>query len=540
MKVHLVTREYASDRILGRLGCTLAANTNWTLGATPNGSADLNHWLCYIEYAEDNPGWHDSLVSAYFTHYDSNEPKKSWWDIAAKAVDLRIVTAKMYLEKLSPSGKTIMVRPPVDSDVFTHQDKAKNPRPIIGVSGFVDRASGRKGEKLLGRLAHSDLGRHIELKAMGQGWPINTITSIDPDCDLPLFYRMLDVFLCTSLVEANPIPPLEALACGIPIVIPRGVGMMDDLPEMGGIYRYEKGDFDDMCQAIEKASKDQSDPQVLRDAVARYSPVAWVEGHQNAFESLMYDEPLYRPGGQRGMYCVGYGDPARDCAKGLIESFKKHMPDIPVAFAGVEGLGPEDVFLFCPDVDIGGRHGKLQVDALCPEEWTSIVYLDADIEITAPVYFLWEVLEDGWDFVICKNPTKFHWIRRMRRPDNEDECEATFEMTMTDELMQFNGGVFGFQRNPRTKAFFETWHGEWTRWGKRDQAALLRALWQQPLKTYLLTNVWNTVTAYESADITAGILHYPMKARRWGGMVHHRSDSEEAWRAVERWQREQK
>lgn len=543
MKVHLVTREYQGDRILGRLARVLAANTRWTLGATPNGSADLNHWLCYIEYAEDCPGWHDTPTSAYFTHYDEKYDLKSgWWKAAAKAVDLRIVTARRYIPALEEFGKTVLVRPPVNQDLFTPRefDKAKGDKPMVGLSGFVDRQSGRKGERMIVDLARSDLGRRIELRAVGQGWPVRTVTTMEPDADLPLFYQGLDVFLCASLVEGNPLPPLEALACGVPVVIPTDVGMLDDLPNVPGIFRYEAGNFDAMCDALVKACFGEDyDPEELRSAVSHYTPENWVDDHRRAFESLLYDaDPIVACNGQRGMYCVAYGDPARGCAHTLIETFKEHMPDIPVALASTEPLGLEDVFIDCPDVDIGARHAKLKVDDLCPPEWRHIVYLDADIKIAAPVYFLWELLEDGWDFVICKNPGKFHWARRMRRPDNEDECEATFDMTCTDEVMQFNGGVFGFQRNQRTKAFFETWYAEWMRWGKRDQAALLRALWEQPLRMYLLTNVWNTVVQYDREEISAGILHYPMRARRWEGVVHHRSDSQEAWKAVEKWQRQ--
>jgi hypothetical protein len=105
--------------------------------------------------------------------------------------------------------------------------------------------------------------------------------------------------------------------------------------------------------------------------------------------------------------------------------------------------------------------------------------------------------------------------------------------------MQFNGGVFGYQRNERTKRFFETWYSEWQRFGKRDQAALLRALWQVPLKMLVLGSQWNTVLDYDQAQDCAGIMHYPMKARRWRGVVHARSDDEEAWKRVREWEGKQ-
>jgi hypothetical protein len=94
--------------------------------------------------------------------------------------------------------------------------------------------------------------------------------------------------------------------------------------------------------------------------------------------------------------------------------------------------------------------------------------------------------------------------------------------------------VLSFQRNERTKMFFDTWVVEWNRYGKRDQSALIRAMWACPLKLYVLGNEWNTVTRYDSADRAAWLLHYPTTARRWEGVVHPRSDSPEAWQAVKK------
>lgn len=540
MNVHLVARDYQSDRILGRLARMLSASTGWTLNASPDPQVELNHFLCYIDLAESYNGWHATPISAYFTHLEEKRVDKAgWWETAARQCDLRIATARRYLPNLEGYGKTVLVRPPVDQELFAPQPKERDPRPMVGVSGFIDHRSKRKGEWLISQLQAHPFSRKIKLAAIGFGWPVRDIKQTsEPDADLPAFYHGLDIFLCTSLIEANPMPPLEALACGVPVVIPKDVGMMDDLPDIPGIYRYDKGDFDSMLAALEAACAAMVPQDGLRQAVAQYTPESWANDHIRAFESLLYDIPTIRQDGQRGMYCVGYGKAARGCAEKLISSFRKHMPGVPVAFAGVEGLGVEDYFIECPDVDIGGRHAKLKVDELAPKEWKHIVYLDADTELIADISFLWQALEDGWDFMICKNPGKYHLMRNAVRPYNKDEVEKTLGILGADEIMQLNGGVFGFQRNQRTKTFFETWYGEWQRYGKRDQAAMLRALWRVPLKMVVLGNEWNLVETYDGADICAGIMHYPLTARRWRGVVHARSDDEEAWKQVRKWEAE--
>ena len=229
---------------------------------------------------------------------------------------------------------------------------------------------------------------------------------------------------------------------------------------------------------------------------------------------------------------MAYGKPARDCALGAIDSFKRYLPDIPVALASDKPLGPEDIFIQHPDEDIGGRAAKVAIYDLAPADWQYVAYLDADTEIIAPNDTLWRIVESGWDMVICKNPGRFHVAREMRRSDNGDECETTFGRIGTDEVIQLNGGVFCFQRNDRTRAFFDAWQLEWRKWGKRDQAALLRALWANPLKLWVLGSEFNTIIRYDSPDRAAFLLHTPMVARRWRGIVDHPLSSPEAWAKV--------
>jgi len=472
-------------------------------------------------------------------------------------INIKTVTADQYGAILK--GNIVKVTPPIDKR-FEIREKKTNPRPLIGVSGFVDRHTGRKGERMVAQLA-GDLGKRAEIVASGEGWPARAVNrSLD---GLPAFFNSLDLFLCSSLIEGIPMPPLEALACGIPVVIPQGVGMLDELPEMPGIYRYPKGDYEAMQAAIMLGLEQAKavNREALRLAVADYSPTNWVESHVKGFEAAMAatitpDEKKAkfknvavssRNGasgegvesdrhGQRGVYFVAYGKPARDCALGAIDSFKRFLPDIPVALVSDTALGPEDIFIKHRDEDIGGRSVKVQIYNLAPRDWQYVAYLDADIEIIAGNDLIWRILEDGWDMVICKNPGRFHVAREMKRSDNHDECELTFRQLGTDELIQLNGGVFAFQRNERTQAFFNCWYSEWQRFGKRDQAALLRALFLHPLKLWVLGNEWNTIVRYDNPERAAWLRHYPMTARRWRGIVDHPLSSPEAWEKVRKFE----
>ncbi len=89
------------------------------------------------------------------------------------------------------------------------------------------------------------------MAACGQGWVVPA-REIDQE-SLETFYQQLDIYLCTSLVEGVPYGPLEALACGKKVVIPIGVGLLDDLPDMEGVHRFKAGDFGGLCRATEAA-----------------------------------------------------------------------------------------------------------------------------------------------------------------------------------------------------------------------------------------------------------------------------------------------
>lgn len=542
--INIVYTGKGAGDVLDRQAQALADALNYPYNRYPIKEVACNHFICYVEFGEKFSDWHLTPVSAWFTHREVGLPyKEFWWKLAASHVDLRITAAKLYADGLAEYGLTCIARAAVDPQFQIAKLEKRRERPRVGVSGFV-HPGGRKGEKLVARLAGSELGERIELVASGKGWPVQCEEYAW--ADLPAFYNSLAVFLCTSTIEGVPMPPLEALACGVPVVVPRGVGILDELPDTPGIVRYDAGDYAGMEAAIEAALALTPDPLALRAVVAPYNAAGRAEDHLHAWAELRLQQVAGIESdrhGKRGALWVAYGGPSRDCARASIATFREHMPGIEVAVISTEPLGVEDIFIQQADADIGGRSVKTRIYELAPADWEYILYLDADTEIIADIGFLYQCLLDGWDVVITRNPMKYHLAGEMRRSDNHDETDYTLEVIGCSELLQLNGGVFAFQRNPRTEGFFRNWHEEWTRWGKRDQGALLRALHVHPMRMYVLGNEWNTIVRdgyLPGKENSAGILHYPMAARRWRGKVTERSDSPEAWAKVQQWERENK
>lgn len=412
----------------------------------------------------------------------------------------------------------------------------------IGTNGFV-YSSGRKGESLWNRLINDPDFKDYQFIASGRGFANSKAYTWE---DMQDFYHQIDLYVSTSSIEGIGYGVLESLSCGIPVIIPKGVGIYDELPDLENLYRYERGNYEDMVLAIKHCIKDITEHGVnresLRGATARYTLDAWVNDHIQAFEDLLYNTPKSKTKGdssdfkdKQGIYYVAYGIPARECFKRALISVRKYLGDIPVCLVSDSPIeiDLEYQFIQYPDNDIGARGNKTKIYDLAPKEWEYILYLDADTEvISSDVMFLFEPLKDGFDCVFCLNPLSYVLMSDMNRPDNKEEMDNLLEIYGTGDLIQLNGGVFAFRRNETTEKVFSGWHQEWLKYGKRDQAALDRSLYYTPCKLYVLGVEWNTVTRYLPAERSAGILHYPLTARRWRGRIEGRLDSDESWAVV--------
>lgn len=564
LKVSVVCRNWKEDRIIPRMARALSDRLGWSLGPSPDPTCDMVYLLAYFE-SQRLKTWPEVPVAAYLTHREEDPPgnsKQRLFDGIAERVQLRVVTCRMYADLVRGQGPTLQAAAPVERERFTLSKREQHARAVVGVSGYT-YGNGRKGEALIRELLQTKIGGAVEWRASGRGWPVPT--KRHSWAQMPGFYQGLDVLVVPSLVEGIPMPPLEALACGVSVVVPRHVGIIDELPEIDGVYRYECGDGESLALALEQAVSRRArvSPADLREATAQYSVEAWCEDHRRAFEELIQPQegeagiattetgaalaeeqamvraaihaeaPLERgTGSTRGIYCVAFGDPARTAALRMMQSAKKHMPDIPIALCAAKKIGPEDVLIIEPDSDVGGRRAKLKAYELAPAEWQAVLYLDADTEIVAPIYRFFEWIEDGWELVITKDPHLMDTMHSFERANNKPELAATERAVKTLNTLQWNGGVWAFGRNAQIAAFFARWRKEWEVYAQRDQGALVRAMYADPLRVLTLGNEWNTFNKYSRGITTAGLMHYPGDARRWDGLIPGRIDSAEAWRMV--------
>ncbi len=556
-RVNIVCQNMNDDRVIPRFARLLRDRLGWTLSAAPE-PCEVLYLSGYFEATRLRPWPNGVPVAAYFTHKEEEPPnnaKARLFDATAARVQLRVAMCELYAGPLKAFGPTVTPPLPVERERFVIVPHTCGKVPVVGFSGYT-YANHRKGEDLVRGVVSSAIGERVEWRASGRGWPVPT-KRYDWD-EMPSYYQGLDVLVCPSRVEGGPMPVLEALSCGVRVVIPRGVGILDEIPDTAGIYRYERGDLQTLLAALELAVTGRDvEREALREAVSAYSVEAFIEAHCIAFArafgiSAAVDDragidvvpsaaPMKLPkvtikkpvnkgtGAKRGIYVVAFGEPSRWCADRLLKSIKKHMADVPICLCAAKPLGLEDVFVKQPDSDVGGRRAKLKAYELAPAEWQSVLYLDADTEVVAPIYQYFEWVEDGWEFVICKDPHLMDTMHAFERRNNKQELRHLQDTVKTLHALQLNGGVWAFARGERVASFFTRWRQEWEVYAQRDQGALFRALYADPLKILVLGNEWNTFEKYTHGLTTAGLMHYPGDARRWRGMIPGRIDSREAW-----------
>lgn len=276
VRVNVVANRIDDDWIIARLGRHLVDQLGWSWSKRPDKRADVNVFFPYLDWR--NTKWATTPTAAWFTHKRSSGWGKAVWSHTANSVDLRITPARMYLKELRKYGAAFQIAHPVELDRFLLREKQPGRKaPIIGVAGTVYKDH-RKGENLVADLVRD--GRDVT--AIGRGWPCPT-SWLNWD-DVPEWYRSLDIFLVTSTIEGGPVTVLEAMASGVPVVIPSGVGQCGEYPESRGIRHYKKGDINDLRRALGDIDKERSvvNPYFLRSIAEGYTIERYCEEWKEA------------------------------------------------------------------------------------------------------------------------------------------------------------------------------------------------------------------------------------------------------------------
>lgn len=116
------------------------------------------------------------------------------------------------------------------------------------------------------------------------------------------------------------------------------------------------------------------------------------------------------------------------------------------------------------------------------------LYLDSDtIVMNKGIELFNLILNDGFDLIIC--PSTNQDENTFWHIENQEK-QYTLDQIGYNPL-QLQCGVLAWRKNLAIDSFFNLWYAEWRKFEGQDQAAFVRALDQQPIKYYVLSNVWN-------------------------------------------------
>ena len=172
-----------------------------------------------------------------------------------------------------------------------------------------------------------------------------------------------------------------------------------------------------------------------------------------------------------------------------MESLSRHN-NYPVAVVGDKAMPGRVPFVEMDDEDLTNmqrsRWAKVNLGEWSPFDHTC--YLDADTRAYADISFGFQVLTDGWEFVIAPNVNQDG--KNLMWHIGDDERAATLE-ELAYVPMALQCGVMYFRKCRAVFDLFKAWREEWLRWKQMDQAAFLRAIDRCQVKLWLLSEVFN-------------------------------------------------
>lgn len=113
---------------------------------------------------------------------------------------------------------------------------------------------------------------------------INIFSNVD-DGDLPLLYKSANLFVYPSFAEGFGIPPLEAMACGIPVISSNLTAMKEVIGDAGILV--DPYDIQDIADKIISVKEDSQNKKILiKKGIERVYKYSWGNAAKHYINSL--------------------------------------------------------------------------------------------------------------------------------------------------------------------------------------------------------------------------------------------------------------
>lgn len=127
------------------------------------------------------------------------------------------------------------------------------------------------------------------IRKLSLGDSVKQINFVKPE-NLPLIYNLADVFVFPSFYEGFGMPPLEAMACGTPVIV-SNIPSLSEIVGKAGII-IEPQDAEGLAKAVEDILENYALKEKLRHkGIERADQFSWKKTAQQTFE--VYKEMLF-------------------------------------------------------------------------------------------------------------------------------------------------------------------------------------------------------------------------------------------------------
>lgn len=241
MKVNIVIREGDLGWILGRLAKELHKYLGWTIN-TPG--ADVDYCIAYYQYGAAKA----PIKVPLFTHLEKDGAKRQTfidvakrakYSIALSSQTERLVRQHQIVGSLNP--KVIHLGSDLNRDV------------VFGIVG-KNYPTGRKNLAWVSILGHEFTILYDSLSGDKE--------------ERYKFYSKIDYLVVTSSIEGGPVPVLDAIAVGVPVIAP-DVGWCHDYP----CIKYEIGNLKSLQEVMRKLDTPRTWEQVALDHLKAFKEI---------------------------------------------------------------------------------------------------------------------------------------------------------------------------------------------------------------------------------------------------------------------------
>jgi len=241
---------------------------------------------------------------------------RPFYEAAAQHADVILVftehAKRDFLERVGGSPESVWVAPLAPGPEYRPVPKRENLRAalaryelwnqpyILMVSTLEIRKNHAVLLRAFARLVKRDPGLRHRMVLVGSKWIgsekvfelitelrlEDRVTYVGFSEELPALYAGADAFVFPSLYEGFGLPPLEAMACGVPVLAAQATSLPEVVGDAGILF--PPHDVDRLCDALHEVLTDRDRHDALaQHGLARAATFSWrrtAEIHMKAFQ----------------------------------------------------------------------------------------------------------------------------------------------------------------------------------------------------------------------------------------------------------------